>query len=208
MTGAARPPGRDRMIASAAGLIGRRGVEGASFAEILSASGAPRGSIYYYFPAGKTELVDGAVRWTVEAVLAHQRACRARTPGGVVRHFVSFFRRSLSSSGCELGCPLAAVAVGSYARSADMRGPIRQGFRAWTALLAAQLRAAGLPGALAGSLATATVASVEGALILARAEGSLGPLDRVEAQLRRLATTAGPPGRDPERRRRRSIVPG
>ncbi len=178
------------MVAATAGLIGRRGVEGTSFADIVAASGGPRGSIYYYFPAGKQELVADAVQWTAETVLAYQRACPARTPDGVIHHFVAFFRRSLRRSGCRTGCPLAAVAVGSYGPAELLRGRVRPGFRAWAALLSEQLRAAGLAPRLARTLATVTLASVEGALLLARAEGSLQPLDVVERQLRTLARVA------------------
>ncbi len=180
------------MVAAAAGLFGRRGVEGTSFTDIVRESGAPRGSIYYYFPAGKPQLLADAVRWTTDAVLAYQRTCRARTPDGVVHHFVRFFRRSLEISACRAGCPLAAVAIGSYAPVEVLRGSVRPGFRAWAALLTDQLRSAGLRPRRAQSVATTTLASVEGALILARAEGSLRPLDAVDRALRELAGTGRP----------------
>ncbi len=175
------------MIAAAAGVFGRRGVEGASFTEILRESGAPRGSIYYYFPAGKPELALNALRWTTEAVLAYQRSCRARTPRGVVHHFVRFFERSLRRSSCRDGCPLAAVAVAAYDPTEGLQSSVRAGFRSWVSLLTDQLRTVGLSPRRARTVATATVASVEGALILARSARSLEPLEAVDSQLQRLA---------------------
>ncbi len=195
MTGRVQPPGRDRMVATAAGLFGRLGVDGTSFTDVLAQSRAPRGSIYYYFPSGKRELVVDAVRWTTRAVLDYQRGCPARTPGGVLHHFVRFFRRSLRASACRNGCPLAAVAVGSYADAAAVRSPVHAGFRAWAALLAGQLQAVGVAPRVARRLAVTTLAAVEGALILARAEGSLAPLDAVDRQLRALADGLRSPSR-------------
>ncbi len=179
------PAAREQMVAAAAGLFGRRGVVGTSFSEIVRASGAPRGSIYYYFPQGKRQLVDDAVRWTTQAVLAYQGACRARTPAGVIDHFIAFFRSSLASSECRNGCPLAAVAIGPSAPAEAIHASVRPGFVAWEALLTRQLRSTGLTPARARGLSTATLAAVEGALILARAEGSLRPLEAVARHLRR-----------------------
>lgn len=179
------------MVASAAGIIGARGVNAASFSAVLADSRAPRGSIYYYFPSGKRQLVEDAVRWTSEMVLAHQRACTARTAGGVLAHFLAFFRRSVVSSRCRSGCPLAAVAVGSYSEEELLGRVVRSSFDAWIGLLARQLRACGLGRAAARDLALTTLASIEGALILSRTAGRVAPLDGVGRQLRRLAAAAG-----------------
>ena len=43
---------REQMVDSAVILLATRGLDGTSFTEVLSASGAPRGSIYHHFPGG------------------------------------------------------------------------------------------------------------------------------------------------------------
>jgi AcrR family transcriptional regulator len=178
------------MVASAAALIGSRGVEATSFADILAASGAPRGSIYHHFPDGKGELVEEAMTWTTQQVLAYQRACTARTPAGVLEHFVDLFRTSMVSSGCRDGCPIAGVLVDTYSGDDRLLRVGRSSFRAWAALLTRQLVATGVSRPSARSLAVTSLASVEGALILCRAERSVRPLDIVALQLRQLATPA------------------
>ncbi|MDV7102612.1 TetR/AcrR family transcriptional regulator, partial [Gordonia amicalis] len=50
----ARGP-RERMIVHAADLIGRDGVAATSIGDVITASAAPRGSIYHHFPGGKTQ---------------------------------------------------------------------------------------------------------------------------------------------------------
>ncbi len=178
------------MVASAARILGAHGVDAASFSVVLADSRAPRGSIYYYFPSGKRQLVHDAVRWTSEKVLEHQRACSARTAAGVLAHFLGFFRRSVVASRCRAGCPIAAVAIGSYSTEELLGRVVRSSFAAWIALLARQLRARGVRRAAARELAVTALASIEGALILCRAEGRVAPLDVVGRQLRRWAASA------------------
>jgi AcrR family transcriptional regulator len=181
---------RRRMVASAAALIGTHGVGATSLSDVLGASRAPRGSIYHHFPGGKRELVGEAMRWTSEQVLAHQRACTATTPTGVLDHFVGFFRGAVVASYCSAGCPIAGVVVDTASDDDPLMELGRSSFRAWTDLLATQLRAAGLTRQGGRRLAITTLASVEGALILCRAEKSSAPLDVVAVQLRQLAKIA------------------
>ncbi len=171
------------MVSSAALLLGSRGPAATSFGKVLASSRAPRGSIYHYFPGGKHELLEAAVRWTSEEVLRHQRACAAGSPRGIVTHFVTYFRRALVASGCRIGCPVAAVVIGSRAGSPALARAVRATFRAWVDLLARQLTTTGLSKDDARGLALATVAGVEGALILARVESSTEALDAIGSRL-------------------------
>src|SRR5689334_8372372 len=52
---------RQRMSERTAILLGKKGLQGTSFSEVLEASGAPRGSLYHHFPGGKAELVLAAI---------------------------------------------------------------------------------------------------------------------------------------------------
>ena len=184
---------RERMVASAASLLGARGVKATSFTEVLKASRAPRGSIYHHFPQGKPQLVREALSRTSAQILAYQRSCRADTPAGVVEHFVNLFRRSLTDSGCRSGCPVAGVVIDTYSGRGPFRWVARGSFRSWISLLSEQLVAVGMPRSAARSLSVTTLASIEGGLILCRAEGSIAPLDLIARQLRSLASPPRPP---------------
>jgi TetR/AcrR family transcriptional repressor of lmrAB and yxaGH operons len=175
------------MVESAASLIGSKGVAATSFADVLDSSGAPRGSIYHHFPEGKRQLAGEAMRWTQAQVLSYQRGCPSKTAAGILDHFVNLFRQSMVSSKCRAGCPVAGVLVDTYSEKDGLMQIGRESFRAWISLLAGQLRARGVTARDARSLALITLASVEGALLLCRAEGGVGPLDRVNDELRALA---------------------
>src|SRR5437870_13531530 len=120
---------RERMVRSAASLIRTRGVNATSFSEVLADSGAPRGSIYHHFPQGKEQLAEDAIRWTSERVLAHQRACRATTPSGVLDCFIDMWRQVVLASGGAAGCVVAGVAVDTDAADRERPDGVRAAFR-------------------------------------------------------------------------------
>lgn len=183
---------RAGMVRSAASLIRTRGVTATSFSEVLADSGAPRGSIYHHFPKGKEQLAGDAIRWTSERVLAHQRACTATTASGVLDCFIDMWRQTVLASRGAAGCVVAGVAIDTVAGERGLIGVVRATFRSWVVLLASQLEAAGVPADRASSIALATVAGMEGALILCRAEGDSGPLESVASELKRLLPPQAP----------------
>ena len=177
---------RASMVRSAASLIRTRGVSATSLADVLADSGAPRGSIYHHFPRGKDQLAGDAVGWTSERVLAHQRACRATTAKGVLECFIDMWRQVVLASGGTAGCVVAGVAIDTAGETPGLIDVVRATFRSWIDLLSDQLAATGIPAKRASAIAVATVAGMEGALILCRAEGGVGPLETVAAEVLRL----------------------
>jgi len=174
------------MVRSAASLIRTRGMSGTSFSDLLADSGAPRGSIYHHFPKGKEQLAADAIQWTSERVLAHQRANPATTAQGVLERFIDMWRQTVIVSGGKAGCVVAGVAIDTVAGEPGLIDLVRATFRSWADLLAEQLEAVGVPADRASAIALATLAGMEGALILCRAEGNNRPLETVAAELMRL----------------------
>src|SRR6202167_3250427 len=68
---------RSRMVEGAVRLLATKGVEGTSFAEVLDATGSPRGSVYHHFPGGKPELLHAALDLASERGLAAMEATRS-----------------------------------------------------------------------------------------------------------------------------------
>jgi AcrR family transcriptional regulator len=174
---------RAKMVSSAAKLIRSRGVSSTSFADVVADSGAPRGSIYHHFPDGKEELAEDAMRWTSGRVLAHQGACPATTASGVLECFIDMWRQVVVASNGAEGCVVAGVAIDTAAGEPGLIDVVRTTFRSWIELLDVQLQAVGVPAARARPIALTTVAGMEGALILCRAEGNSGPLETVATEL-------------------------
>lgn len=173
---------RDEMVAGAAQVLAEHGPAEASFSQVLAATGAPRGSIYHHFPGGKDQLVAEAVRWAGEQLRAALEGETASTPAEVARAFARPFRALLARRGAAAGCAVAAVVVGS-AEGSPTRAAAAEVLQGWRELLAAGYRRTGVEAGAAEVLAATTVATVEGAVVVARAAGDVGLFDTVVAQL-------------------------
>jgi TetR/AcrR family transcriptional regulator, lmrAB and yxaGH operons repressor len=178
---------RERMINSALVLMGEHGVEATSFSQVIEHSGAPRGSIYHHFPGGKAQLIEEAtvhagdiiVKLLTDAVERHQ------DPVAAVDAIADFWRTVMHNSDFAAGCPvLAATLEGD--RSPAARDAARVAFERWQYLLADILQRAGIPDERARSLGSISISAIEGAVILARAQRSNAPLERVVDELRTL----------------------
>jgi AcrR family transcriptional regulator len=176
---------RTDMVVSAASLIASRGLTATSFAEVLGDSGAPRGSIYHHFPNGKDQLSYEALELVSERLLAHVRDGASETPEQVLSNFIDIWRRVVVASNGSTGCAVAGVAVDTTGNPIVM-AHVRDIFRRWTNEVAHQLERTGMSTAQSSSVARTALASMEGSLILCRAEGSVEPLNDVATQLLRL----------------------
>lgn len=172
---------RGRMVASAAELLARRGLEGTSFADVLEHSGAPRGSVYHHFPDGKGQLVLEAVDLAGSNALDWLEMKRGAPPDEIVGWFVHIWRELLRRSRFEVGCAVLAVTVATDSPVVLDRAAAV--FRSWRQRLAELFEIGGLSAEDAASFSTVLIASTEGAVVLSRAEQNSEPLDIVEAQL-------------------------
>ena len=172
-----------RMIESAAVLFREQGYSGTGFRDVIEHSGAPRGSIYHHFPGGKSELAAETMRYAGEVVAGRMaRATRDGDPVGALHGYLDWWQHTLESTGFRAGCPVLAVAVETHDDSAvaDAAAAV---FTLWESMFAATLRDAGVSRARAASLATLTVAAIEGAVVLCRAERTTQPLRDVGREL-------------------------
>ena len=83
------------MIEQAVILLARKGPQGASFNEVLQASGAPRGSLYHHFPGGKDELVLAAMDAAGQRAAALLGPVRGQPADKAAEAFISLWRAVL-----------------------------------------------------------------------------------------------------------------
>ncbi len=181
---------RQQMIVSAVALMREQGVDAASFSRVLDRSGAPRGSIYHHFPEGKAQLVEEATRYAGEFIAAGLAAALQQDdPAAAIRGFAKSWRGLLEKWDFQAGCTVVAAALEGD-RTPGAREAARDAFASWEDLLAGAFADRGVPAERARSLSTLTIAAVEGAVVLARAEGSSEPLERVADELTALVAEA------------------
>ena len=172
---------RQRMIDSAAVLVARHGSRGASFSEVLEASGAPRGSLYHHFPQGKEQLVLAAVDAAGDRSLAQLADLDGLPAGEVASRFLDLWRSLLTATEFRVGCAIAAVTVD--AESDALLDRVGGVFRAWRSRLAELLATGGVRTDRAASLAAMLIGASEGGVLLARAERNIAVFDAVAAEV-------------------------
>ncbi|KGP77533.1 MULTISPECIES: TetR/AcrR family transcriptional regulator [unclassified Paenibacillus] len=139
--------------------------------DIRARSCASRSQIYYYFE-DREDLVHAVIDATTNMVLGNQGELLhgLDTWAGIDYSFQALVQHEISRGGCG-GCPIGTL-VGQLAeRDQDARAAIAAGFDQWEAHLRDGLTRMKIEGKLSkdadpATLATATMASIQGELLL------------------------------------------
>jgi TetR/AcrR family transcriptional regulator, lmrAB and yxaGH operons repressor len=175
---------RERMVASAAALLGQRGTSGTTVDAVLTHSGAPRGSVYHHFPGGRDEIVTDAVRFAAGQIALFIDP--DLEPREALRRFAAFWKNNLEATDFRAGCPVLALTVGDADTIDGADELLRDVFALWHDRFVTMLTVHGFPKRRAERMATLAIAAVEGAVALCRVERSVAPLDDVVAELSQL----------------------
>jgi AcrR family transcriptional regulator len=79
--------------------------------EVLARTGAPRGSVYHYFPRGRTELIEHAIDHSQRWMHAQIDAIQPPTPVDVVAGYLDIWRRALERTDFHAGRAVVGVPV-------------------------------------------------------------------------------------------------
>jgi AcrR family transcriptional regulator len=190
------------MVQAAKQLIRERGYNATAFSDVLKLSGAPRGSVYFHFPGGKTQLgIEAAEAHAHEQVAIIDRAAeRAESAAQLVEMYLDLGREGMMASDYSRGCGIAPlVTEGATQESAEVAETGRRAFTEMIDRLAFHFIAFGVERASARVLADAVIAGIEGAMITARALRSPAPYDAVRTSLVSYAATMAPKAQDRKR---------
>lgn len=174
---------RRKMLLSAVDVLRERGAAGVTIDEVLTRSGAPRGSVYYHFPDGRNQLLAEALTFAGDAITAVIDAAGARGCIALVEEFVAFWERMLADSDFSAGCPVVAAAVASAGDELALTAASGEIFGRWTDALCRTFSSDGFDDGDARSLAVTCIASLEGAVVLCRSTRSVEPLHDVARQI-------------------------
>jgi AcrR family transcriptional regulator len=179
------PRHRDAIVRAAAALFRRNGYAATGINEIAEVSGAPKGSLYHYFPGGKDQIAEAAVRFagTVVVTTLEKLAQQHDTAAALIGAYCKLLAGWMAKSGFRDGCPIATTLLEAAPQSAEMAAAGRDAFAGWCAVITSALVRDGFGNAEAKRLATLTVSSLEGALILARVEASARPIEEIARAL-------------------------
>jgi len=185
---------RARFIETMAQLLERQGYYGTGLNEIVQQSGAPKGSLYHYFPGGKEELAAAAITDQGKRIAEYIRGELAKRddPVEAIHALIAEMGSNMAASGWCTGGPITSVALETSASSERLRDACGGAYAAWEAVFREKLIASDFPPERADRLATAIAASIEGAIILARVRRCPDAMNRVAAEMKVLLESARP----------------
>lgn len=185
---------REQIIETTCQLIEMQGYHATGLNQILAQSGAPKGSLYYYFPDGKEELAVAAIERTSRDIERNIQQVMTAVPDPIaaINQFILGLAAAVEASGFRAGGPVTAMALEAASTNERLRLACRDAYRLWQDAFAARLRDGGLGAERAESLSALILASLEGAIILSRSQQDVRPLRQVAAEIDILLRPGGP----------------
>jgi TetR/AcrR family transcriptional repressor of lmrAB and yxaGH operons len=182
---------RAELVRTMARLLRDQGYTATGRAQLLAESGVSNGSLYHYFPGGMEELAEAALEASGQAVADALREALDGAPsaGEGLCRFLDMAAGPVGGEVCP-GCPVAPTALESPIVSPRLRVAAARCFERWESLVVARLRSDAWPEDSLQQTASAVLALVEGALLLARVSGQRSHLEN--AKLAALALLAAP----------------
>lgn len=180
---------REDLIDAAVELFRARGYEGVGVAELLEKSGAPRGSLYFHFPGGKEEIGVEAVKRVGEVVAGQFHALHES--GVDMETFVDrVFKttaKGIKDRDYKASCPIAAIAAEMGNSNPNLKAAVVACFAAWEKEIERAALARGFSAKNAADFASAMLASIEGAMVVSKAQGSIAPHVNASRAMKALA---------------------
>lgn len=174
---------RARIVDATADLVLSRGVRVTTLDDVRAATRTSRSQLFHYFPGGKTDLVRAVVSRQTERVMKGQRLLLDGVDGfPALERWRDAIVAVQHERDCVGGCPLGSLAAEVAEHDDQARTLLVGSFAQWQALLRdglSAMQAAGTlrPDADPEELALATVASLQGGLLLAQTTRSTRPLE-------------------------------
>ena len=184
---------RDQILDAAAGLIHLQGYHATSLDDVLRESGVGKGNFYYYFKS-KEELgyaiLDQIVTAFLERTLGPCFSDPAGDPIAQIRCFLDRVLDAQRQRNCVGGCPLGNLASELSDVHEGFRTRLASVFSAWRERLTQALEESRARGRVTGecqpaAVAQFLVASLEGAILMAKVSKDIGVMEQCVAEMKR-----------------------
>ena len=176
---------RQPIVDAAVTLFRRQGYARTGLNDIVELSGAPKGSVYYYFPEGKLSIAGAAVAQAGQRVAdtLNQLCENSQNTGDLLKAQASLWAGWLKKSGYRDGCPITTVLLELAPQERSVVKVGRQAYALRINVFCKKLEADGFPLERAKFLAVLCTSAIQGALIQARVERSSSPLETTANEL-------------------------
>jgi TetR/AcrR family transcriptional repressor of lmrAB and yxaGH operons len=176
---------RDQIIQATCDLIENQGYHATGLNEIVRESGAPKGSIYYYFPDGKEGITAEAVLFAGKTVAERIRSHLDEKSDATeaIPSFLETIAHFVEISGFCSGGPLTIVAAETATTSEKLNLACREAYDLMREAFEVKLRSSSFTPERSASLAWMITSAAEGAIILSRTYHSGDPLRTAAKEL-------------------------
>src|SRR5438132_11868505 len=157
----------DRIVEAAARASRRSGYNGTGVADIMKDAGLTHGGFYAHFQSREAMLAEAADRAGSESVAVMERIAATSLPKRALQAMLEAYLSKAHVEGVETGCATAALGSEMARQAPEVRRAATRRIKEMIDLVARQSPDWGQPGAHQRALAT--VATMVGALVLARA---------------------------------------
>ena len=169
---------REQIIQATCILLEKQGFPATGLNEIVRKSGAPKGSLYHYFPEGKEQLVSEAVLYSGEILVNRLRAELDKDPDPIQAIYAYILRLAdkIEEKQFSAGNPLSIVAIESAAASERISQSCQQVYGKMESVFREKLTRSGMSSTLAEEKACLMMIGLEGGILLSRVRRTADPL--------------------------------
>jgi TetR/AcrR family transcriptional regulator, lmrAB and yxaGH operons repressor len=187
---------RERLIRTTARLLRQQGYAATGLNQVVAEAEAPKGSMYFHFPGGKEELAAAAIDRFAQRVADDTARVLGESDSvaEAFSRFVDGYVSRLERTDFRDGCAVANVSVESPPDLDELAAATGRALRLWTSEFTTALEAEGHPHDQAHRLATLAIATLEGAVVMAKGERSVEPLRAAREALLPLFAAPAPSG--------------
>lgn len=176
---------KEKILLAASNLFQTKGYAATGLNEILKESGAPKGSLYYYFPNGKEELALEAIKLAKQAICSKLKITlnSHSNPIQAIQALIKNITRDLKETNELQDMSLSLIALETYSSSQILRIACCEAFLSLQNIYTEKLLESGLPKDTANELGKFIQILIEGAITVSVTEKSPDALLTVSNQI-------------------------
>ena len=159
---------REKILTTAAFLFQKNGYHATGLNEIIKESGTPKGSLYYYFPNGKEELVAATIKLMGEKI-QHQieeELAKNSDPVQAFKEFILDLARDFNEKDQENCFSISLLALETVSMSESLRKTCIEVYDLWTDIYYHKLVDSGFSSEKATELSSILQLMIEGAITI------------------------------------------
>lgn len=176
---------KEKILRAASKLFQVKGYNATGLNEILKESGAPKGSLYYYFPNGKEELALAAIKLSSESINNRLKITldEHKDPIEAIQCLIKNIIQDLEKGNKLLDMSISLIALETYLSSEQLRKTCCEAFACLQKIYTEKLIKSGISRNAAKELGKFIQISVEGAIAVSVTENDSSALLTISKQI-------------------------